>query len=140
MRFLRRWCCENPCGFRERNGAEEDDKRQRVPGTGRTCVPDCRLLESSADVFVFTLRVPADPRFRGLPNEVVARYVDLAGIPDAERETVSTALTAALDGLGAAPAEAVDVVCTMKAAGFDITVRCGGRSAVVHHPQPAAKR
>ena len=89
---------------------------------------------------VFTLRVPADPRFHGLPGEVVARYVEIAGIPDADREAVSSALAAALDGLAGAPAEAVDLVCTMKAGGFDITVRSGGRSAVVHHPQATAKR
>ena len=89
---------------------------------------------------VFTLRVPADPQFRGLANDVVARYVELAGLPDAERETVATALAAAVDGLGAAPAETIDLACTVRPAGFDITVRCGGRSVVVHHPQPAAKR
>jgi hypothetical protein len=42
--------------------------------------------------------------------------------------------------LAAAPAEAIDLACTARPAGFDITVRCGNRSAVVHHPQPAAKR
>ena len=89
---------------------------------------------------VFTLRVPADPRFGGLANDVVARYVEIVGIADAERAAVAKALAAALDGLGAAPAEAVDLVCTARPAGFDITVRCGGRSAVVHHPQPAANR
>ncbi len=88
----------------------------------------------------FTLRVPADPRFRGLANDVVGRYVDLAGIPEAERDTLATALSAAIDGLGAAPAEAIDLACTAKPSGFDITVRCGARSAVVHHPQPTAKR
>ena len=89
---------------------------------------------------VFTLRVPADPQFRGLADDVVARYVEIAGIPGAERDAVASALAAALDGLHPAPAEAVDLVCTTKPGGFDLTVRCGGRSAVVHHPQPAAKR
>ena len=89
---------------------------------------------------VFTLQVPADARFLGLANDVVARYVDLAGIPETDRETLAAALTAALDGLSAAPTEAIDLACTATPAGFDITVRCGGRSAVVHHPQPAAKR
>ena len=89
---------------------------------------------------VFTLRVPADPRFRGLANDVVGRYVDLAGIPETERDALTTALTGALDGLGAGPTEAIDLACTARPAGFDITVRCGARSAVVHHPQPAAKR
>ena len=88
---------------------------------------------------VFTLQVPADPRFGGLANDVVARYVEIVGIPDAERDAVSRALTAALDGLNAEPTDAVELVCTDKAGGFDLTVRCGGRSAVVHHPQPAAK-
>ena len=88
----------------------------------------------------FTLRVPADPQFRDLANEVVVRYVELAGLPNAERETVAAAVAAALEGLGAAPAEAIDLACTTRPAGFDITVRCGGRSATVHHPQPAAKR
>jgi hypothetical protein len=90
--------------------------------------------------FVFTLRVPADPRFHGLANDVVARYVELAGIPPAEREAVAAALSAALDGLGPAPPETIDLACTAKSSGFDITVRCGSRSAVVHHPQPAARR
>ena len=89
---------------------------------------------------VFTLRVPADPRFRGLANDVVARYVDLAGIPETDRDSLAAALAVALDGLGAGPTEAIDLACTARPAGFDITVRCGGRSAVVHHPQPAAKR
>jgi predicted transcriptional regulator len=89
---------------------------------------------------VFTLRVPADAQFRGLANDVVARYVELAGLPNGERETVAAAVAAALEGLAAAPAEAIDLACTARPAGFDITVRCGGRSTVVHHPQPAAKR
>jgi len=89
---------------------------------------------------VFTLRVPADPQFRGLANDVVARYVELAGLPNGERETVAAAVAAALEDLAAAPAETIDLACTARPAGFDITVRCGGRSAVVHHPQPAAKR
>jgi hypothetical protein len=84
--------------------------------------------------------VPADSQFRGLVNDVVARYVELAGVTDAERDSVASALAEAIDGLGAAPAETVDLVCTTRPAGFDITVRCGGRSAVVHHPQTAAKR
>jgi hypothetical protein len=88
---------------------------------------------------VFTLRVPADPQFRGLANDVVARYVELAGLPDGEREAVATAVAAAVDGLGAASAEIIDLSCTARPAGFDITVRCGGRSAVVRHPQPTAK-
>jgi hypothetical protein len=71
---------------------------------------------------------------------VVARYVELAGLPNAERETVAAAVAAAVEGLGASPAEAIDLDCTTRPAGFDITVRCGGRSAVVHHPQPAARR
>ena len=86
---------------------------------------------------VFTLRVPADPRFRGLANDVVGRYVDLAGIPETDRVTLASALAAAIDGLGAGATEAIDLVCTARPAGFDITVRCGARSAVVHHPQPA---
>ena len=89
---------------------------------------------------VFSLRVPADPRFRGLANDVVGRYVELAGIPETDRDALATALAGALDGLGAAPAEAIDLACTAKPAGFEITVRCGARSAVVHHPQPATKR
>jgi len=88
----------------------------------------------------FTLRVPADPRFRGLANDVVGRYVDLAGIAETDRDVLAMALAAALDGLGAGPADAIDLTCTAKPAGFDITVRCGGQSAVVHHPQPTAKR
>ena len=88
----------------------------------------------------FTLRVPADPPFRGLTNEVVAKYVELAGVPAAEREAVASAVATALDGLNAGPADAIQLSCTSKPAGFDITVRCGGRSAVVHHPHPAAKR
>lgn len=88
----------------------------------------------------FSLRVPADSRFRGLAGDVVARYVEIAGLPDAERDAVVGALTAALDGLGVGPADAIDLVCTTKPAGFDITIRSGGRSAVVHHPQAAAQR
>jgi hypothetical protein len=88
----------------------------------------------------FTLKVPADPQFHGLANDVVGRYVELVGVPEGEREAIAAAVSSALEGLGAAPSESVDLTCTAKAAGFDITVRCGARTAVVHHPQPAARR
>jgi hypothetical protein len=87
----------------------------------------------------FTLRVPADPQFRGLANEVVARYVEVSGIPEPDRPPLAASFAAALDRVSPGETDQIDVVCTAVPGGFDITVRCGGRSAVVHHPQPAAR-
>jgi hypothetical protein len=89
---------------------------------------------------LFTLRVPADPAFQGLAGEVVGRYIELSGGTAAERETVTAAVTSAVDGLAGRPGEAVDVLCTPGASGLDVAVRCGGRSASLHHPRPAEKR
>lgn len=88
----------------------------------------------------FRLQVPADPKFHGLANDVVARYVELNNIPETDRDALASALAAALDGLGADSEDSIDLACTGTSGGFDITVRSGGRSAVVHHPQPAARR
>ena len=88
----------------------------------------------------FTLRVPADPEFRALANDVVARYVEIAGGSDAERGAFVAALSDAIDGLAGAPGEPLELACTTRPSGFDITVRSGGREVIVHHPSPAGKR
>jgi hypothetical protein len=88
----------------------------------------------------FTLRVPADPAFRGLAVDVVGRYVEISGGSAAEREAVAEALTRALDGLAGGPGDAIDLTCTPGALGLDVSVRCGARSAAMHHPRPAEKR
>jgi hypothetical protein len=88
----------------------------------------------------FSLRVPADAAFRGLAADVVGRYGELSGGTPAERDAVTAALNGAIDELDASPGEAVDLECTAGAAGLDVAVRSGGRSAAVHHPRPAEQR
>jgi hypothetical protein len=85
----------------------------------------------------FTLRVPADPQFRSLANDVVARYVELAGGSDVERSAFVAAVSDAVKGMSG---DMVELVCTTGSSGVDITVRAGGRQVAVHHPLPAGKR
>jgi hypothetical protein len=88
----------------------------------------------------FTLRVPADSRFRPLAPDVVGRYVEIAGGSASDREAAVRAVTEALDQLGASSDDHVDLVCTPLASGVEVTIRCGGRQSVVQHPLPAGKR
>ena len=88
----------------------------------------------------FTLRVPADSRFRALAPELVRRYVEIAGGSEAEREAITRALIEAVDGLAGSSGEALELVCMSRPAGFDLTVRCGGRETVVRHSLAAGKR
>lgn len=88
----------------------------------------------------FTLHVPVDSAFRELAAAVVGRYVELVGGSPAERDHVTAALARAIDGLAGRPGEAIDLECTQGASGVDVAVRCGDRSAAVHHPGPAARR
>jgi hypothetical protein len=85
----------------------------------------------------FRLRVAAGPEFRDLANGVVDRYIELSGGTAAERGAFAAALTEAIDGLVTGTDEAIDLVCTTRPSGFDMTVRCGSRSVVVRHPLPA---
>jgi len=91
----------------------------------------------SRDAFV--LRVPADPAFRDLAVDVVGRYIELLGGPDAERARFDAALAEAINKLGADPDDVLDLICTTRSDGFDLTIRCGGRSTVVRHPLAAGK-
>jgi hypothetical protein len=88
----------------------------------------------------FTLRVPADPRFRSLAPEVVGRYVEIAGGSEADRDAFTRAVDDAVERLAAAPADALDLVCNATPSAFEVTIRCSGREAVVQHPLPAGKR
>ena len=88
----------------------------------------------------FTLRVPADPRFRSLAHEVVGRYVEIAGGSEADRDAFIRAIIEAVERLDGAASDVLDLVCHARPSAFEVTIRCGGREAVVHHPLPAAKR
>ncbi len=88
----------------------------------------------------FTLRVPADPRFRPLAHEVVGRYVEIVGGSEAEREAFTSALIEAVDRLADTSGDVLELTCRVRPSGFDVAITCGGRHAVVQHPLPAAKR
>jgi len=90
----------------------------------------------------FTLRVPADARFRTLGPEVASRYVEIVGGSEADRQTLAAAVAGALTDLTAsAPVGAsCDVAVTASGAGVEVTVRCGARSSVVRQALTAARR
>jgi hypothetical protein len=90
----------------------------------------------------FTLRVPVEPKFRALGSELAARYIDLLGGSDAERQTLSAAVAGALTDLAAAaPAGAAcDMAFAASGVGVEVTVRCGAQSTVVRQVLAAAKR
>jgi hypothetical protein len=88
----------------------------------------------------FTLRVPADPRFRSLAHEVVGRYIEIVGGSDTDRDTFTRAFLDAVERLVPTSDDVLDVVCTARPSGFDVTIRCGSRETVVQHPLPAGKR
>ena len=82
---------------------------------------------------VFTLCVPADPGYRSIAAEVVARYVDLAGGTEEERRALESAFTKAIDAIADASQADVEVTCVSEPSGFELTLRCDGRSAIVRH-------
>ena len=90
----------------------------------------------------FTLRVPADARFRALGPEVASRYIELLGGSEADRQTLAAAVAGALTDLAAAAptGAACDVAFAASGAGVEVTVRCGARSSVVRQALTAAKR
>jgi hypothetical protein len=90
----------------------------------------------------FTLRVPADARFRTLAPEVASRYVEIVGGSEADRQTLAAALAGALTDLAAsAPAGAsCDFAVSASGTGVEVTVRCGTRSSVVRQALTAAQR
>ena len=100
------------------------------------------LLESPEPMSapVFTLTVPADPSFRSIACEVVGRYVDLVGGSEPERAAFESAFVKAVDDLVGSGDVDVELSCLAQPPGFEIRLRCGGRSAVVSHPVPASQR
>ena len=88
---------------------------------------------------VFTLSVPTEPSYRAIACEVVTRYVDLVGGTEHERAAFESAFVKAVDGLIRPGDMDVEISCLSQPAGFEIRLRCGGRSAVVSHPVPASK-
>ena len=85
-----------------------------------------------------TLVVPADARYRTLAPELAGKYVEIAGGSAADAKTLSEAVLRALTTLTAAGAD-IDVAFHSEGSRVEITLRCGGRSAVVKHLLRAAK-
>jgi hypothetical protein len=75
-----------------------------------------------------------------MAQEVVGRYVELSGGSAAEREAAVRAVTAALDDIAGAPGEPLEIAGAPHPSGVDVTLQCGRRALVVHHPLPAARR
>ncbi|MCC7008314.1 MAG: hypothetical protein IT184_05825 [Acidobacteria bacterium] len=93
---------------------------------------------------VFNLRVPAGADYRSLAVDVVARYFDLIGGAESERQALAAAFGRALDELVGATGTpgTIEVSCVGGKAGGELQLRCGGRSAVVRYenPRPQAAR
>lgn len=90
----------------------------------------------------FTLSLPLDSRFRLLAPQVAGKYAELSGGGPADAEGLAAAVTAAIDRLAAGGNGDghVDLAFRRGAGGVEIELRCNGRSSVVTHPLPAAKR
>ena len=89
----------------------------------------------------FSLRVPVDPAYRVLASEITGRYVDLLGGGRADRDTLTSSVTEAINALvGPAHAGHVDLAFAPTPDGVQVTLRCHGQSSVVRHALVAAKR
>ena len=88
----------------------------------------------------FTLRLPADPRFRAMAHDVVGRYLELCGASPSERDAFVRLFGEAAAAIAGADSEPLDVVCTTHPAEFTIVLRSGGRERLLRHPLPAEKR
>jgi hypothetical protein len=92
----------------------------------------------------FTLKVPAEGRYRVIGPEVAGRYVELLGGSDADRQALMALLTDALADIAEATDGSCDLTFAPTEAGVEVTVRCGARTAVVrhvlHHARPGSVR
>jgi hypothetical protein len=87
----------------------------------------------------FTLQVSADSQFRTLLAEVTSRYVELMGGTAAECATVADALAEQVETVPRNSHALIEVTCTPRADGLDVSIRSDGHATVLHHPRPAAK-
>jgi hypothetical protein len=87
----------------------------------------------------FLLRVPAALPFRALASDLVGRYVELRGGSDSDRAAFVEIFQQALDRVADGADADVEVSCIARPSGFDVALRCGGRSEVVRHPLSAVK-
>jgi hypothetical protein len=87
----------------------------------------------------FSLRVPAKSPFKALASDVVGRYVELRGGSESERAAFVEIFEQALDRVADGADADVEVSCVAVPSGFDVALRCAGRSVVVHHPLSAVK-
>lgn len=87
------------------------------------------------------LLVPMDARFRAIGPELAGKYCAALGGSEADAVSVASAVTRAVDDFAATAGTTDDVAMDFRApAGqVEVTLRCGGRSAVVTHPLPAPK-
>jgi anti-sigma regulatory factor (Ser/Thr protein kinase) len=86
----------------------------------------------------FTISVPTDARYRVLASEIAGKYVELVGGTAADGTALATAVAEALDRAAtSSPGEDVVLEFRAGADGVGVTVRHGGRSAIVSHPLPA---
>jgi hypothetical protein len=86
----------------------------------------------------FTLQVPADRRFRALAAEVAARYVALVGGSDAEAASLEVTLADAMAPCAESNG-AIELRFHSTSTDLEVTLTCGARSSVIHHPLPAGK-
>jgi len=91
----------------------------------------------------FTLKVPADGRYRVIGPEVGGRFVDLLGGNAADRDALVAQLTEALTEVAEADATC-DLSFAPTPSGVEVTIRCGARSSVVrqalHLTRPGSVR
>jgi hypothetical protein len=87
----------------------------------------------------FTLHVPSQPPFRSLACDVVSRYIDLGGGTEAERSAFAATLATAIDALVGDSNADLELSCVAGSSGFEIRLRSGSQSSVVHHPLRTVK-
>ncbi|MBM3750951.1 MAG: hypothetical protein FJW21_07185 [Acidimicrobiia bacterium] len=87
------------------------------------------------------LLVPIDARFRAIGPELAGKYCAAQGGSEADVASVATAVTDAVEAMSATArdVDAVTMNFQTPSGQVEVTVRCGGQSAVVTRRLPAPK-
>jgi hypothetical protein len=89
----------------------------------------------------FTLRVPADARYRVLAPELASKYVEISGGAVADGTALAASLSDAMDRLldGAGAGADFELSFRVGTGGIEVTVQCAGRSTIVKAPVATPK-
>jgi len=84
----------------------------------------------------FTIRVPADARYRVLAVELAGKYVEVAGGTAADGRALASALATALDRLAGHAGDQGDFDLTYRVTSgqIEVSIAGAGHPIVVRHP------